>query len=169
MSLNTSLLAEFDHEMATTRRLLERVTDQSLSWTPHAKSMDMARLASHVAELPNWTATTITTDELDMNPPGGPGYQPTVFKEAQAILDTFDKGVAEAKAALEGATDEVLFGNWSLKNGGQTLFTMPKIACLRTWCFNHIIHHRGQLSVYLRLNDIPVPSIYGPSADEGGM
>jgi len=166
MSLNQSFLAELDNEMATTRRLLERVTDASLTWGPHTKSMTMARLASHVAELPSWIAMTLQTAELDLSPPGGPAYVPTIHTSVQGMLEAFDGHVAAAKAALEGAANEAFFESWSLKAGGQTIFTMPKVACLRSFCFNHLIHHRGQLSVYLRLNDIPVPMIYGPSADE---
>ncbi len=166
MSLNQPLLAEFDHEMASTRRLLERVTDTSLSWGPHPKSMNMARLASHVAELPGWVGFTVQTAELDLNPPGGEPYNPKIHSNVQELLESFDSNVAGARKALEGATDEVLFEPWTLKNAGHAIFTMPKVACLRSFCFNHLIHHRGQLSVYLRLNDIPVPGMYGPSADE---
>lgn len=166
MSLNRALLPEFEHETTITRRLLERVPNDKLGWQPHAKSMTLGRLASHIAELPLWTAMTIQTDELDMNPPGGEPQKGANFGSREEMLSAFDRDVIAAREAISGASDEVLFGNWALKNAGETIFTMPKIACLRTWCFNHLIHHRGQLSVYLRLNDVSVPSIYGPSADE---
>jgi len=166
MSISQSLLPEFDQEMAGTRRVLERVPADKFSWGPHEKSMNFGRLAVHLAELPSWTTMTLNTSELDF---AATPYAPTQVETTQDLLNIFDKATSEARAALAGAGDEVFFQNWTLRNGDQTLFTLPKIAVLRSFVMNHIIHHRAQLTVYLRLNDIPVPSLYGPSADEGNM
>ena len=169
MSIAASILPEFDMEMATTRRVIERVPDEKLGWKPHEKSMTMGHLAAHLGEMVSWTVPTISEDALDMNAPGGPPYQPPPANSIAEILATFDAYVIAARAAIAGVSDEDFMKNWSLLSGGQTLMTMPRVAVIRTFVMNHIIHHRGQLSVYLRLNDIPVPSIYGPSADESGM
>lgn len=169
MSLSQSLLPEFDQEMAGTRRTLERVPEAKFGWKPHEKSGTMLWLAGHLSEIPSWTAYTITQDSIDLAPGGKPMQPPPAPKSTKEILERFDKHVAEARAALLGASDEELSKPWSLLNNGQTLFTMPKITCLRTWVMNHNVHHRAQLGVYLRLNNIPVPAIYGPSADEQGM
>ena len=166
MSISQSLLPEFDQEMAGTRRVLERVPAEKFSWGPHGKSMIFGRLAVHLAELPSWTTLTLNTSELDF---AATPYAPTEVETTQDLLNIFDKAASEARAALAGAGDEVFFQNWTLRNGDQTLFTLPKIAVLRSFVLNHMIHHRAQLTVYLRLNDIPVPSLYGPSADEGNM
>jgi uncharacterized damage-inducible protein DinB len=167
MSLSATLLPEFDNETATTRRVLERLPERGLGWQPHARSMTMGRLASHIAELLAWIATTLSSESLDFAPPGGAPWTPASFDTRQEILDLFDRNRAEARRALEAATDEEMKVSWSLLKGGHTIFTLPRVAALRGMVFNHIVHHRGQLSVYLRLNDIPVPSIYGPTADEG--
>jgi uncharacterized damage-inducible protein DinB len=166
MGLNTALLAELQQEAATSRKVLERIPESAFDWKPHEKSMSMGKLATHVAEMFTWFKTAIQTPELDF---AKEEYKPFEPKSSQELLDYFDKNVSEAKQALESMSDDVLKENWSLKNGEQVYFTMPKAAVLRAFCYSHIIHHRGQLSVYLRLNDIPVPSIYGPSADEGTM
>lgn len=169
MSIGQSLLPEFEQEMASTRRELERIPEDKFSWKPHEKSMSIVRLSGHIAEIPGWTGMTIQTGSLDMAPIDGPAYTPTEYKNRAGILKVFDKNVTGARAALASVSDETLHEDWSLLAGGQTIFTIPKLACIRTWVLNHIIHHRAQLGVYLRLNDIPVPAIYGPSADEGGM
>ncbi len=166
MALSQSLLPEFDHEVETTRKVLARVPDDKFGWKPHEKSMLMGNLASHIAHMLTWSVLTVNGDSFDMNPPDAPAPKaPTAASQAE-LLELFDKNAAAARDAIAGASDEQLFGNWSLLLGGNTLFTMPRIAVLRSFVMNHIIHHRGQLSVYLRLNDVPVPSIYGPSADE---
>ncbi len=167
--INQALLPEFDMEMANTRKTLERVPDDKLGWKPHEKSMTMGRLAGHVAELPMWGHTTINQDSIDIAPAGAPPQQGLTAKSRQDALDAFDKNVASMRAAIAGASDDQLMKPWSLLKGGQTLMTMPKIAVLRGFVMNHAIHHRAQLGVYLRLNNIAVPSIYGPSADEGQM
>jgi uncharacterized damage-inducible protein DinB len=169
MSLSEALLPEFDQEMANTRKTLERVPDGKFSWKPHEKSGTMGWLAGHLASIPSWTTITINQDSLDLAPEGKPAQPPPTPASTKELLETFDKCVAEGRAALVGASDAHLFKFWSLLNNGNTILTMPRIDCLRTWVMNHIIHHRAQLGVYLRLNNIPVPAIYGPSADEGGM
>jgi uncharacterized damage-inducible protein DinB len=169
MSLSQSLLPEFDQEMASTRKTLERVPDEKFAWKPHEKSGAMGWLAGHLANIPEWAVETITKDGFDMNP-GGKGFQPPPApKTRKELLEMFDKNVATARAALAKASDADLGKPWSFLNNGVTVFSMPRIACLRTWVMNHMIHHRAQLGVYLRLNNIAVPSIYGPSADEGQM
>ena len=163
MALVDALLPEFDHEMATTRTVLERVPQDKFDWKPHAKSFSLGALAAHVATLPTWGTETLTRSEIDV---GTTQQPPTALPSRQEVLATFDRSVAGARAALAGRTDAELMAMWSLKRGGRTLFTMPKAAVLRSFVLNHLVHHRGQLTVYLRLLDIPVPSIYGPSADE---
>jgi len=165
MSISQALLLEFDQEMASTRKTLERVPDDKMGWTPHQKSFPLGTLALHVAQLPGWMTMTITTDELDIGKQ--PGYPPPEQNTQKALLELFDKNVAEARAALAGASDETLMKPWTLLvGGGQKAFTFPKIAVLRSFVMNHLIHHRAQLGVYLRLNDVAVPGLYGPSADE---
>jgi uncharacterized damage-inducible protein DinB len=166
MSIAQALLPEFDAEMATTRRCLERVPEDKLDYKPDPKSMSLGRLAGHVAEMAGWGSVTIDRDELDF---GTGEFQPTTMTSRKQILEVFDKLVADSRASLAKVSDERLMGNWSLKNSGTTLMTMPRVAVLRTFVMNHPIHHRGQLSVYLRLVGEKVPSIYGPSADEGQM
>ncbi|MEK6279217.1 MAG: DinB family protein [Acidobacteriota bacterium] len=165
MGLSNALLPEYDNEMANTRKTLERVPADKFSWTPHAKSSSMGALASHLANLPSWGSLAIGFDSFDMNPGGEPA-KTRELTSREAVLETFDKNAAATRAAIEGASDEELFKPWSLQSNGTTLMTVPKVAVLRSFVMNHMIHHRAQLGVYLRLNDIPVPSIYGPSADE---
>ena len=169
MTISEMLLPEFDQEMASTRKTLERVPEDKLDWKPHEKSMPLGRLAGHLAELCGWTAATLTQDRFDFQPPGAPPYQPFVPKSRKELLDAFDKGAKEARTAIAESSDEHLMKNWSLLSGGKTLMTMPRTAVLRSFVMNHVIHHRAQLGVYLRLNNVPVPSIYGPSADEGQL
>ena len=166
MSIAQSMLPEFDHEMATTRKFLACVPEGKHEYRPHPRSMTLARLAGHVAELPGWGATTITTAELDFAPVGGPTFQPTFFTTRSAMLDLFDANVASARAALQQVSDADLLVTWTLKSGGRQLLAMPRIAVLRSMVMNHIIHHRAQLGVYLRLLDIAIPGSYGPSADD---
>lgn len=166
MSIVESLLPEFDQEMANTRKFLARVPDDRFDFQPHPKSFTMGKLAQHLATTPSWMVETMATDSLDYAPPGEP---PMSLPEAQnqvQLLEIFDEGVARARAALANATDERLLQPWTLLGGGTLVFTMPRIAVIRSFVMNHTIHHRAQLGVYLRLNDIPVPGVYGPSADE---
>ncbi len=166
MAIAAALLPEFDHEMANTRRTLERVPEDKLGWKPHAKSMSMGRLTGHLSELPGITMMALEKDSFDL---AQPGRQPLVASSRQQALEVFDKTVAAARTALAKASDEELTKPWTLRKGEQVILTLPRIAVLRAMVLNHSIHHRAQLGVYLRLNDVPVPSIYGTSADEGGM
>ena len=169
MAIKDALLPEFDHEMAITRKTLERLPEGKSDWKPHDKSMSMGRLAGHLAELPGLVPTALTTESMDFMPPGAPPRKPTIATSAAENLALFDKNIAAARAAISAATDEQMMKQWSLMAGGKTIFSLPRAAVIRTMVLNHIIHHRGQFSVYLRLNAIPVPSIYGPSADENTL
>jgi uncharacterized damage-inducible protein DinB len=160
------LLPEFDHETANTRKMLERVPDDKFGWKPHAKSLDLCALASHVATNTHWLAGMLVSESFDLMPPGKPPYNPPRAKSTAELLAMFDKSAAEARAALAAATDEQLCQPWSLLAGGHAVFTMPRVACYRGMVMNHLIHHRGQLSVYLRLLDVLIPGMYGPSADD---
>lgn len=169
MSISQSLLPEFDHEMANTRKVLERVPEDRPDYRPHQKSMTMARLAGHLTDIPWWAVTTLTRDEYDMQPSGGVTRERYMMTTREALLARFDTEVAAARAALVAATDAAMMQPWTLKHAGHSLFSMPRASVLRSFVLNHNVHHRAQLGVYLRLNDVAVPSIYGPSADEGGL
>jgi uncharacterized damage-inducible protein DinB len=162
MPLSDALLPEFDHEMSVTRRLLERVPEDRLDWKPHEKSYSLGQLAQHVATVPLWGSITLTRSELDV---AGTPPLPAVTSRAE-LLDLFDRHVSDTRAALDGKTDAELMAPWTLKSGAHVVFTMPKASVWRSFVISHLIHHRGQLSVYLRMHDVPLPSIYGPSADE---
>ena len=163
MSLGQNLLPEFDHEMAGTRRVLARVPMQRYDWTPHAKSFSLGRLANHLAGIPRWGVVALTAPEFDFAQPG-PAASPATTGEA--LLAGFDDKVAAARAALAGAADAAFAEPWTLRNGEHVVFTLPRAVVLRNLVFNHNVHHRGQMTVYLRLLDVPVPGLYGPSADE---
>jgi uncharacterized damage-inducible protein DinB len=165
-SLSNNLIAEMEQEASVARKCLERIPAEKFSWKPHEKSMTMGALASHIAEMFAWTPPSLQQTELDFAKMDYKPFEPT---STEHLLEFFDKNVAEAIDVLRNTTDDVYLQNWTLRNGEQVYFTMPKAGVMRAFVLSHIIHHRGQLSVYLRLNDIPVPSIYGPSADEGQM
>lgn len=165
-NIATALVSEMEHEAAVTRTILERIPADKFDWKPHEKSMTFGRLASHVAEMFAWTPSTMEHAELDFSKMD---YKPFEPKTTEDLTEFLDKNVTEAIAALKSSSDERFMEDWTMRNGEQVYFTMPKVAVMRSFVMNHIIHHRGQLSVYLRLNDIAVPSIYGPSADEGAM
>lgn len=166
MAFKDALLPEFDHEMANTRKTLERVPDDKHQWRPHPKSGTMGWLANHIATMVGWTADAIEKDSFDVSPPAGPPPAMPKTENRQQLLEVFDSSVSRARAAIAGASDAHLLQSWSLLSAGKPIFTMPRISVLRSFVMNHVIHHRAQLGVYLRMNDIPVPSIYGPSADE---
>jgi uncharacterized damage-inducible protein DinB len=159
-----ALLMEFDHEAKTTRRMLDRVPEDKWDWKPHEKSMTMKQLTTHIAEMPGWLPMMLQTKELDMG--SGNSFEPAKVNNRKELVELFDANVAKMREALAGATDEVMKETWTLRNGDTVIFSQPKGGVVRGMIVNHLIHHRGQLSVYLRLNDVPVPSIYGPSADE---
>jgi uncharacterized damage-inducible protein DinB len=162
MPLVDALLPEFDHEMTMTRKVLERVPDDRRDWKPHPKSFSLGALATHVANLPTWGSETLNRSEIDVG--GTPPL--AALPSTGEILAAFDTNVAAARAALTGKTDAELAGMWSLRRSGKTLFSMPKAVVWRSFVVSHLIHHRAQLTVYLRLLDVPVPALYGPSADE---
>jgi uncharacterized damage-inducible protein DinB len=162
MALVDMLLPEFDHEMATTRRLLERVPDDRLSWTPHAKSFTLAQLAQHVATIPMWGTMTLTSNELDL----AGGFTNPPAESRAALVKLFDENAARARSELTGKTDAELMAPWTLKRGADIIFSMPKASVWRSFVMNHLVHHRAQLSVYLRMQDVPLPAMYGPTADE---
>lgn len=166
MSLNEAFLSEFENEAKKTRKTLERVPEDKFSWKPHAKSMELGRLSTHLAEIPSWISHAFDSDTFDVNPPEGRAHQAPQITTREQLLELFDKNVAAGRAKLASATDEQFKQPWSLLNGGRVVFTIPRVAVLRDMVMNHTIHHRAQLGVYLRLNDVPVPAIYGPSADE---
>jgi len=165
MAIAESILPEFDHETATTRTLLERVPADKAEWKPHLRSMSLGQLAMHIANLPQWAAIAIERTEFDTNPPGGSRVMSPPYQSAQSLLDAYDANVAAARVLLSRTTDGEFMVPWTLKNGGKSMFSMPRVAVLRSFVLNHAVHHRGQLSVYLRLLDVPIPNIYGPTAD----
>lgn len=162
MAINESFIGELQHEAATTRKILERIPAEKFDWKPHEKSMAFGQLATHVADMFGWFPATLETDELDFSK----GYDQPKPATTEDLVNIFDKNVAAAIETLKNTSDETFGQNWTLRNGEQIFFEMPKRQVLRGMVMNHIVHHRGQLSVYLRLNDIPVPAMYGPSADE---
>jgi uncharacterized damage-inducible protein DinB len=162
MAIVDALLPEFDHEISTTRKLLERVPEDRLDWKPHPRSSSLGQLAQHVATLPLWGAMTVNQSELDL----GDDFTFEPVQTRAALLAMFDANATGTRAALAGKSDAEMMAPWTLKRSGQTIFSMPKASVWRSFVMSHLIHHRGQLSVYLRMNDLPVPSIYGPSADE---
>lgn len=168
MSIGAAFLTEFDHEMASTRKVLERVPTDKLDWKAHPKSNTIGWVANHLAEIVGWVEGSLTQDTWDINPKDGEPYQSPALASQEEILALFDENVATARKRIESTSDEEYAKLWSLASGGEVLMTIPKVAVIRTWVLNHTIHHRGHLCVYLRLNDLPVPGMYGPSADDEG-
>lgn len=165
-----SILPEFDHETATTRALLERVPEGKADWKPHAKSMSIGQLAMHIASLPQWASVTLACTEFDTNPPDGRTITTPPFESPAQLLQVYDDNVYASRALLVRTSDAEFMVPWTLKSGGRSLFSMPRVAVFRSFVLNHAVHHRGQLSVYLRLLDVPIPNIYGPTADtQGGL
>jgi uncharacterized damage-inducible protein DinB len=162
MSIKDGLLADFDHEMGTTRKLLERLPEDKLAWKPHLKSMSIGGLATHLGNIPLWAGTILNEASFDLAT--APPNPPERTSRAD-ILAAFDQARAQTRGWMD-KTDAEYVAPWTLMRGGQEVFTVPRVAAFRSFVLHHTIHHRGQLSVYLRLNDVPVPAIYGPSADE---
>ena len=163
MPQKDAFIAELKQEAVNTRKMLERVPEDKFLWKPHDKSMTIGRLASHIAEIPVWVNRTLSANEFDF---ATASTVRNTYENRAALLKVFDEKQAEAIAALQNATDEMLDAAYSVRRGEQVMFTMPRKILLRNFAFNHLIHHRGQLSVNLRLLDVPVPGMYGPSADE---
>lgn len=158
----TELLPEFDQEMANTRKMLERVPDEHLAFKPHEKSYSLLELASHVATLPTWVGVTLNRTEVDLDQP----WERPDLTARRELLEAFDKAVKDARPVLESVSADDLAVTWTLRSSDQVWFAMPRSAVYRSFALNHLIHHRAQLGVYLRLLDVPVPGMYGPSADE---
>jgi len=165
MPFNDFLLPEFDHEMGTTRRLLERVPPSALAWKPHGKSMSMGQISDHLSKLTSWANVILATTSYDLAVMD-PKFRLTDPVSTEAVVETFDRSVKAARAEMAAKTDAEYLVPWTLKHGSHEVFTLPRFSALRSFVLNHTIHHRGQLSVYLRLNDVALPSIYGPTADE---
>ena len=162
-----SLTNEYTNECASTRKLLERVPYDNPAWKPHEKSMSLQNLAAHIADIPNWVPVTIERSELDF---AKGDYVSKKANTLDELLKIHDDAVAAALQCIKNTTAEILKNEtWTMRNGETIYFTMPKIAVVRSWCFNHLYHHRGQLTVYLRLLGIPLPGMYGPTADDSSM
>lgn len=161
-SVQRLALGDLYHEFAATRRVLERVPDEHLAWKPHPKSFSIGALASHIANLASWISVVMTQDELDL---AGQGRQPEPTSSEQ-IVRAFDENVAKVREVMAAADDSVFGKTWTLRMGDHVILQMPRLAVVRSMTVNHIVHHRGQLTVYLRLLDVPVPGMYGPTADE---
>jgi uncharacterized damage-inducible protein DinB len=166
MSYAETILPEFDQEMANTRKVLERIPDEKLDWQPHPKSHTIGWNANHVADIPNWLVMVLNTRELDIAPVGGEPYVSPKLGSRPEILELFDRNVAAARKAITEAKEADMGSPWTLSHAGNPIFTMPRSAVVRGMVLNHLMHHRAHLLVYLRLNDIPVPGMYGPSGDE---
>ena len=164
MAVRDSLLPEFDHEMAVTRRVLERVPETGLAWRPHTKSFDMGGLASHVARIPRWGRSILEREFYDLEGDGAEKLPPDTT--VKSVLETFDRHVGELRRHLLEKTDAELMAPWALKRGKEHVVSMPRLTALRSFVLHHVIHHRGQLTVYLRLQDVPLPPLYGSTADE---
>ncbi|MBX7043982.1 MAG: DinB family protein [Ignavibacteria bacterium] len=157
---------ELEQEAQSTRKMLERLPADKLTWKPHEKSMTLGRLAMHLAEIPGWVNATLLADELDFEKMD---YKPVEAASSEEAVKKFDETLAAAIETLKKTDDAEMMKNWTMRSGDQVYFTMPKIAVLRGFVYSHLVHHRGQMSVYLRLLDVPVPGSYGPSADDPGM
>lgn len=162
MTVSQTLLPEFEEEMKNTRKLLERVPEGRNDYRPHEKSMPLGRLATHVAELPSWAKNTLEMEVLELDP----GFKPHIAGSRAELLEIFDRNVTEAREKITAAGDADWQKLWSLKYAGKTIISMPRFAVMRSVVMNHLIHHRAQLGVYLRLNEVEIPGMYGPSADE---
>jgi len=166
MNLNKSILLEFDKEMKTTLRFLNELSNNFFDFKPHEKSMTTQKLANHIAELPAWVNATLDMPQLDF---AASGYMPSNINNKEELIEFFNKNVKNARQSIGNTTDEKLRENWTLRDGDKIFFTMPRIGVLRIMVMSHLIHHRAQLGLYLRLNDAKVPSAYGDTADEKNL
>lgn len=166
MTFAETILPEFDQEMAKTRQVLERIPEDKVDWKPHPKSHTIGWNANHLADLPGWAISILTEPQFDLAPIGEKRFETPKLQKRQDILDLFDRNIAAARKALTQVTDEDMGKNWSLLAGGKQIFSMPRSVVMRNFVLNHMIHHRAVLCVYFRLNDIPVPGMFGPSGDE---
>jgi uncharacterized damage-inducible protein DinB len=166
MRIAETMMPEVEQEMAQTRKTLARVPDDKFSYKPHDKSMDMGALALHIAMMADWGADTLVSDDFDIAPANGQQYQMPTARTSAELLALFDKAVDRLKTNLAKTDDAAMMKQWSLLQGGNPIFTMPRVAVMRGMILNHLVHHRGQLTVYLRMCNVPVPALYGPSADE---
>jgi len=164
MAVRDALLPEFDHEMAVTRRILERLPAPALEWKPHERSYSLGGLAAHLADIPHWGTRILDRDFHDLLQ--GRGNRDIAPPSVAGILETFDRHVAEVRRSLLERSDAELMAPWSLRRGDHLVMSLPKIAALRSFLLHHLIHHRGQLTVYLRLQGVALPPLYGPTADE---
>lgn len=162
MPFSQTLLPEFEEEMKNTRKLLECIPDGKLDTKPHPKSMTLAQVATHTAQIPGWTKHLLDQDVLDLPP----DMKPSVAGSRAELLAMFDQGVADARGRIRAASDAYWQTTWTFKVGGETLLSMPRASVMRSLIMNHLIHHRAQLGVFLRLHDVAIPGMYGPSADE---
>lgn len=168
MKITELLLSELDREAVGIRKTLERVPEGKNDWKPHEKSMPLGALATIVANIPAWLDMVVNMDELDINPPGGSQYRPPVWKTRRDLLDQFEASLKRGREVLKNTTDDRLLNTkWRMLSGGKLMSEQPRYEAVRDGVLNHMAHHRGQLTVYLRLNEAKVPAIYGPSADEG--
>ena len=166
MTIGKALAAELQQEAEATRKILQRLPEDKFDWKPHEKSMTLHQLAAHVIEMISWTPPTLTQPGIDF---ATMDYKPAVYETTAAMLEAFEKNLSEATELLSNVSDQDLMQTWSMRNGETLYFEMPRTIVMRSFVMNHIVHHRGQLSVYIRMLDVPVPAIYGPSADEGQM
>jgi len=164
VSISDTLIAELDQETPATRKALERVPEDKLKWKPHEKSMPLGRLATHIAEVPAWGKVTIAQDTLALDS----SFDPTILGSVSEVLSLFDENVSMFRELLATTPDEEFKRTWTMTHGGKEVFADTKLSVVRRMVMNHLVHHRGQLSVYLRLIDVPLPMTYGPSADETG-
>lgn len=164
MTLRDSVLAELDAEMAATRRLLDRLPEAAFGWKPHEKSMSLGGLATHLAELPHWGRAILERDGYDLvRDSAGHAVEKTTRAE---VIEVFDRHAADVRRTLVALTDAQLAAPWSLTRNGDTIMSLPRLSALRRFLVNHLVHHRGQLTVYLRMQNVPLPPLYGPTADE---
>jgi uncharacterized damage-inducible protein DinB len=166
MTIGQGMAAELEYSAKSARKVLERTPTDKFDWKPHEKSMGFIELASHIAESIGWAGDVIVSEEFDVAPPDGPAYEGFKATTVDGLLAEFDKNLGKALQTLRDVSDEDLMKTWSMKKGGEVMFAMPRVAVLRGFVLDHLVHHRAQLGLYLRLNDISVPAMLGPSADE---